>query len=355
MTSDDDDKPASWEETLSQAKPDDLVQNQTSPERLLSQSEIDTLLGDHDVPEKTIGIDVLLGNNHISHERLPMLDVVFERLIRQFTTSLRNFTSDNVEISIKESTSSRFGDFLNSVPMPALIGVVKALDWNGYCLVSINNTLIYSIVDVLLGGRKVESMKRNETRSYTSIERNLMINMIQLLLIDLSHAFNPIGHIDFRFERIEINPRFAGIARLLDAAIVVTLKVDMDHKGGTIQLILPYSTLEPVREALLQTFMGEKFGQDRIWENHLAGSLWNTDIHLEAILGEAEVTLNEILSWKPGSQVILRTKPDSQIYIRCGEIDIWQANIGQRSGNVSIRITESYIKEKESENYGYSY
>ena len=31
-----------------------------------------------------------------------------------------------------------------------------------------------------------------------------------------------------------------------------------------LELLLPYATLEPVRELLLQMFMGEKFGRDAI-------------------------------------------------------------------------------------------
>ena len=53
-----------------------------------------------------------------------------------------------------------------------------------------------------------------------------------------------------------------------------------------IQAWIPYATLEPVRELLLQMFMGEKFGRDSIWESHLASELWMTDIEIEAVLDE---------------------------------------------------------------------
>ena len=37
-------------------------------------------------------------------ERLPMLEIVFDRLVRLMTTWLRNFTSDNVEVSLDRIT-----------------------------------------------------------------------------------------------------------------------------------------------------------------------------------------------------------------------------------------------------------
>ena len=54
----------------------------------------------------------------LGFERLPMLEVVFDRLVRLMSTSLRNFTSDNVEVSLDNIASIRFGDYLNSIPLP---------------------------------------------------------------------------------------------------------------------------------------------------------------------------------------------------------------------------------------------
>ena len=98
----------------------------------------------------------------VSYERLPMLEVVFDRLVRLMTTSLRNFTSDNVEVSLDCITSVRFGDYLNSIPLPAMIGVVNAEEWDGNCLMTVDSALIYSIVDVLLGGRRGTAALRIE-------------------------------------------------------------------------------------------------------------------------------------------------------------------------------------------------
>ena len=69
--------------------------------RVLDQSEIDSLLGVDsdglDDGDKS-GIQAILNSALVSYERLPMLEVVFDRLVRMMSTSLRNFTSDNVDI-----------------------------------------------------------------------------------------------------------------------------------------------------------------------------------------------------------------------------------------------------------------
>ena len=70
-------------------------------ERILKQEEIDSLLGfniaDISLNENS-GIRAIIDSAMVSYERLPMLEIVFDRLVRLMTTSLRNFTSDNVEV-----------------------------------------------------------------------------------------------------------------------------------------------------------------------------------------------------------------------------------------------------------------
>ncbi|HSR72563.1 MAG TPA: flagellar motor switch protein FliM, partial [Kiloniellales bacterium] len=294
--------------------------------RVLDQSEIDSLLGldagDLNDDDGS-GIQAILNSALVSYERLPMLEVVFDRLVRMMSTSLRNFTSDNVEVSLDNISSARFGDYLNSIPLPAMLAVFKAEEWDNYALMTIDSALIYSIVDVLLGGRKGTAALRIEGRPYTTIERNLVERMIHVVLGDLSAAFDPLSPTTFRFERLETNPRFATIARAANATVVVTLRVDMEDRGGRIELLIPYATLEPVRELLLQMFMGEKFGRDSIWESHLSTELWQTDIALEAVLDQVELPLGEVLEWKEGSRLTLNCTPKSKVAMRCGDVPMF--------------------------------
>ena len=69
-----------------------------------------------------------------------MLEIIFDRLVRLMTTSLRNFTSDNVEVSLDRITSVRFGDYLNSIPLPAILGVFKAEEWENSGLITVNSS-----------------------------------------------------------------------------------------------------------------------------------------------------------------------------------------------------------------------
>jgi len=317
--------------------------------RVLNQNEIDSLLGFGDGDGghgDSSGIKAIIDSALVSYERLPMLEVVFDRLVRMMTTSLRNFTSDNVEVSIDNITSIRFGDYLNSIPLPAMLSVFRAEEWDNYGLMTVDSALIYSIVDVLLGGRRGTAAMRIEGRPYTTIERNLVERMVTVVLSDLSAAFDPLSPVNFRFERLETNPRFATIARPANAAVLARLRVDMEDRGGRLELLIPYATLEPVRELLLQMFMGEKFGRDSIWEAHLAGELWNTHVPLQAVLDTFEYSLRDVLNWQVGTRLTLNAMPNTDIRLLCGDVPMFSGKMGRKGGNIAVRVNEKLEKSR---------
>jgi flagellar motor switch protein FliM len=309
--------------------------------RVLNQDEIDSLLGFDEAGDEgsdRAGIQAILNSALVSYERLPMLEVVFDRLVRMMTTSLRNFTSDNVEVSLDDILSQRFGDYLNSIPLPAMLTVFKAEEWDNFGLMTVDSSMIYSIVDVLLGGRRGTAAMRVEGRPYTTIERTLVERMIHVVLADLSAAFDPLSPVTFRFDRLETNPRFATISQPSNAAIVARLRIDMEDRGGRLEILIPFATLEPVRELLLQMFMGEKFGRDSIWETHLAEEMWFTEVGLEAVLDTQIMPLSRVLELKVGSKFLLNATPESPVVLRCGDQPMFVGKMGKRGANIAIRV-----------------
>jgi flagellar motor switch protein FliM len=310
-------------------------------DRILNQDEIDGLLGfsiDELVNGSQSGIRAIIDSAMVSYERLPMLEILFDRFVRLLTSSLRNFTSDNVEVSIDRMTSVRFGDYLNSIPLPAIITVFKAEQWDNFGLMTVDSNLIYSIIDVLLGGRRGQTAIRVEGRPYTTIELGLVKRMIELVLADGEQAFGPVSPVNFTLERIETNPRFAQVSRPANAAILVRFRIDMEDRGGNMEMLLPYATIEPIRDHLLQSFMGEKFGRDPIWESHLATEIWQAQTEIEAVLYEAEIPLKSMMELKVGQTLPIEVKPDSLVQVRCGQVIISEGRMGRVGDHVAIRL-----------------
>lgn len=303
------------------------------------QAGIDALFGTSGGPEKPrSGLKAVIESDVISYERLPMLEVVYDRLVRTFATSMRNLTSDAIDVSLEDMSSIRFGDFVNRLALPAMIGVFRVEEWRNYGLITVEPSLIYSVVDALLGGRQSGTRSMIDGRAFTGIEVGLVSRMLELALADLSAALQPIVATTMKLERIETSPRFASIAGPTNICTAATLRVDMDGRGGCFSVLLPYATIESVRYRFGQRFMGDTDGPENVWGAHMAAELRKTEVAVDVVLGEATMSLGDVRSLQVGRTIALGTRPDDLLGIQVGGVSLGSAQIGQRRNNIAVRL-----------------
>ena len=324
-----------------EAASDDVDMSESVDEAALDQSEIDDLFDicmDDEGPKS--GVEALLGGGRLQYRRLPLLEACFNRLLTTLSSSLRNLTWEQVELSLADITPIRFDNYIEAIPMPALISVYKAVQWNGPGLVTIDSPLIYSIIDMLLGGRRTSTALAIEGRSFTTIETTLIERVIKLVLYEMSAAFKPICKIAFEHERLESNPSLVSIVPPTATAVVFKIDVDMDDRGGRIEILIPDSTIEPVLELLQQGFMGDKFGQDPIWEGHWTNEVRLAEAEIEVTLGHQMMSLRELMALDVGSTMILNTKPGDLVTLTSGRIPLMRGKVGQVDDAVAIQIKD---------------
>ncbi|MCF3945690.1 flagellar motor switch protein FliM [Acidiphilium sp. AL] len=307
---------------------------------LLGRDEIDAILeaGRDSGAGAPITVDRLIHGNAVSYERLPMADIVFEHLARILGGSLRNFIQDNVEVRLASLASQRLADSFAAIANPALLAVFRAREWDNLGVIVIESDMIYSLVEIMLGGRRAGAGEPASRKPLTSIERNVAERLVRLILHDLAASFAPLCTVSFDFERTETDPRFATIGRASGATLTARISLSLANRSGSIGIILPYATLEPVRELLLQQFMGEKFGRDSIWESHLAEELWHTDVELEAMLDEQTMSLGAVMAMREGDVMPIGRPKGSAILLRCGDVGLFTAYAGVRNGRIAAEI-----------------
>jgi flagellar motor switch protein FliM len=311
-------------------------------QRVLNQDEIDVLLG-FDTKEgknENNGILSILDKALSGFEKMPMLEVVFDRLVRTLASSLRAFTSETVEVNLTSMTSLRFEDYLNSIPLPALLVVFRAVEWESFGILTIDSSQVYSTVDVLLGGGRSARPVRIEGRPYTTIEQDIVKRIAELVLNDLSAAFDPVSPVTFQIDRLENTPRFATITRPNNPVLLVRMRVDMEEKGGGIEICFPHTAFEPIRELLLQMFVGEKFGQDVAWEKHFTKEVRQTEVELQVVLDEKEISLGDVLQFQVGSTLLLDRSPDDEVMVNCGGVTISTGKAGKMGDNIAVSLSE---------------
>jgi flagellar motor switch protein FliM len=294
--------------------------------------------------EQHPGLKMLVDSARLTYEKLPMLEIILDKLVGLLTSSLRNFTSVMIDVNFANIGALRFGEYLNSLRIPSMLHICTVPKWGSSILLSADSNLAYAVINILLGGKNHQkTVERPEPRPYTAIEGRLLERFTNIVLADFNRVFHPLTGVEFRYDRQESIPRFATIVQANNAVVLASLKIMVNGQGGNFDFVIPYSTIEPVRETLLQMYVGEKFGQDSIWENHLTKEAWAVEIPLQAFLAEIELPLEEVLQWKKGTFLNLNKPLNTLISVKNEDTKVFEGSMGNYENYLAIKIEKTHL------------
>lgn len=324
----------------SSKEPLSLNADQKSPSSKLQSKFVNT--SDLIATAAAYGSSLLLKKDGWKNERFPMLDVVFDKFVQYLSLTLRNFLQTNTEARLLDVRSLTFNEYLDSTTLPAMFNIFNIQDWESSGIITLNTNMIYSLINILLGGKKYNrpTKEKTEGRTFSKLEFNLVERFIHLALDDLKNSFAFLYPLSFSLERQESIPKLIGTISNTSPVIVCSMKVDIGEFSGMIDLIIPHTSLDPIRDELLKKHVGETFGHTNAWRPFLTQELLNADIEMAAVLMEEEALLSDVLAWKPGTTLNVEMHKLDEIVLRCENIPLVKGKLGHHNGMIAIEIDE---------------
>ncbi len=282
------------------------------------------------------GLKALINSALVSHQRLPMLDIVFDRTARRMSTSLRQLTNENVEVTLDNVSSTRFGDFIQSQSQTGVIGVIHSKGLDGYALLAVDGGLVHCVVDLLLGGRRGASGL--DQRSLTAIELGLANRMLATMVRDFDQAFAPVTEAQFALDRIETTPRFAAIAQDASVCALAKFKVRIDDFTGKAVILAPHATIEPCRDMLLRDFIGESGAADELWKQRLGKGVTHAGIELQAVLASRMMTIRDLGDLAPGKTLTFTAGGGASVELCSALTAVAKGRVGRLGDIIAVKI-----------------
>lgn len=315
---------------------------------ILSQDEIDALLngvdgGDVEIqPEEEIDDGSAKqydfnSQDRIVRGRLPTLEMINERFARNFRVSLFNNLRRSPEISVEGIEMMKFGEYIHTLFMPSNMNMVKMRPLRGTVLFVLNPKLVYSLVDNFFGGTGRWHTKI-EGRDFTATEMRIVMHVLEQIFTDMEKAWKPVMEISYEYTNSEVNPQFANVVSPTEVMIVSNFHIDLDGGGGSLQIALPYSTIEPIREVLDAGMQSDAADTDNRWILSLQEELTTASVQLDALLTTCEITLNDVLTMEAGD-IIPVDIPDYVMASSDG-VPVFKAKLGESRGNCALKIEQ---------------
>ena len=322
-----------------------------SLDQVLSQSEVDALLNavsdgrmdskDEEKKGSASGVVQydLANQDRIIRGRMPTLDIIHDRFIRLFRVSLSATLRKVANIGVNSSGPIKFGEFMNSLPLPSCLNILRVEPLRGSAVMVIESKLLYALVDSLFGGSDVPYTKI-EGKEFTQIEIKIAKRIVMLAIDDLEKAWTPVFPLKIHYSRTEINPQFVAVVPPSDVVISTAFDVELEKVSGSIKLVFPYSTLEPIKAKLSVGFQNEQLEVDHIWINRIKNQLINTNVNVGVTLGSAWINLRDLMDLEKGDVIILDKDSDKPLDVFVEGIQKFKGIPGVIRGNKALKISE---------------
>lgn len=286
----------------------------------------------------------LTNQDRVIRGRMPTLDVIYERFIRLFRMSLSNSLRKIASISIISTDLLKFGEFVNTLPIPSCMCIMRFESLRGPALIVFESKLSYALVDSFFGGTD-RPFTKIEGKEFTRIELSIMQRVMELAIHDLEDAWAPVHKSVISYVRIEVNPQFVGVVPPSDVIISTTFEVELENASGTIALVIPYSTIEPIKDKLNATFQTESGRIDKEWRNMMEEHLVNSQANVAVNLGEAALTVGDLVNLSVGDIIPLAQDCDGELDLRVEGVPKFKCFFGVSRGNRAVQVTRLIEEE----------
>jgi flagellar motor switch protein FliM len=320
----------------------------------LSQDEIDTLLngvdsGDVETMSNNMAVDGeispynLGSQERIIRGRMPTLDMINERFVRNLRISMFNMLHRTTEITTIEVKIIKFSEYVRGLYMPTSLNLVNVNPLRGTGLFVVDPKLVYSTVENFFGGDG-RYHTRIEGREFTPTENRVIQLLLDILFVDLKKSWKPVMDLDFKYLTSEINPQFANIVSPTEVVVVSKFKMELEDSagGGEFHVVMPYSMLEPIRELLDAGTQSDQVSIDHRWSNTLREEMKQAVVKLDSSMGYTRLTLGEVLNLNQGDVIPIEI-PDF-VTVRAAHVPIFRGVLGNSNGKNAVQFVEPIIR-----------
>ncbi|ANE36404.1 flagellar motor switch protein [Campylobacter iguaniorum] len=326
---------------------------------ILSQEEIDALLqvvdedGDtaaasNDTPikeQKQVIIYDFKRPNRVSKEQLRAVKGIHDKLSRNLASQISSIMRSIVEIRLHSVDQMTYGEFLMSLPSPTSFNVFSIKPLDGNCVLEINPSIAFPMIDRLLGGNG-DGFESN--RELTDIEINLLDAILRIMMQRLKESWSSITDMYPNVEAKESSPNVVQIVSQNEIVIMVVMEIIIGNSSGMVNLCYPVIYLEPIlsRLANRDIMLGETSAK-KSRNKELKTLIGRAEVLYEAILGKSVISVSEFLNLKEGDILKLDRSADDKAIVCIDKKDVFLAEIGLHRFRKSIRIDELIKTDKD--------
>src|SRR5690554_4725719 len=319
-----------------------------SYQSMLSQDEVDALLagvtGEPDPSEQgsedSSGVRAydLSSPDRVVRHRMQTLELINERFARGLRASLLSFMRRNADITVGAIRILKYSDFERNLPVPSNLNMVSMKPLRGAALFTFDPNLVFLIIDSLFGGHGRYNT-RIEGRDFTTTEHRIIRRLLDLTLESYGQAWEQAYKIEPEYIRSEMHTKFASISSGNDIVVVSSFHIELGSNGGKLNICLPYSMIEPVRDILTRPLQDTAANSiDQRWTHQLTRQVRSAEVELAAELCQLRTTVSKLIKMRVGDILPIDIAP--VINANVDGVPVMECTYGTSHNRYALRVSK---------------
>lgn len=338
-------------DTLSQAEIDSLLNSLTSglesPDKEIQQDNVTlqaaSLIEDVSFDEDKKGYKLynFRRPDKFSKDHLRALQDIHKEFCRQLALILSTYLRMHVDIDVVSVDQLTYDEFTRSMPNPVTVGILELNPLPGQVLLGMSHEVTSSVVDRMLGGTGVSETK---PRELTDIEEALAKRVIERITKTLEDSWKGIFPVQGVVVGMDSNYTLIQIASPGEIVALITLEVQISSKySGLLSLCFPYPVLENVISQLSSQHIFQSKGIISSAEDkqQILNKLNSSIMHMSVILGEAEISINDLIDLKVGDVLKLNNLVTEDLIVKVNDIPKFVGRPGTKKNKIAMSVTNT--------------
>jgi flagellar motor switch protein FliM len=275
--------------------------------------------------------------DRIPKSQIRAVHQLHENFSRNSASSLSAYLRAYVGMSLISLEQISYAEFLAGLSSPTFIAYVGLRPYDGTAVLELNPSLVFTFVEMLLGGGG--KMGALPLRKVTEIEKNLMQNLLRILLQNLSEAWSSVTDIRFAVQSLTDEPQVLHVLAPTEAVVAISIEVRVGTMTGMMNLAIPSIFIKRLRhmfERLRRVHRAESKRSDQM---HMAALLAMSTVNLEARLDGPTISTSELLSIEAGDVLMLEYPLNQKLIAKVnGQPRFW-GDVEQTGNSLGFRVS----------------
>jgi flagellar motor switch protein FliM len=320
---------------------------------VLSQAEVESLLSAMDSRESDVIADAATSRirhrdkispydfkrpERVGKEQMRSLQTMHEGFGRNFGAALSALLRTIVELKLTSVDQLTYSEFVFSLENPTCFNLINAAPLEGQLILDINLSLLFPIIDRLLGGGSDPG--NVVRRPLTEIELRLVSRITDLFCAEMKHAWENVLDLNLSIDRVESNPQLVQIVPPNEVVVLISFELSLGEARGMMNFCIPFNAIERIATRLSANSWvsyGKKMATP---ENikRISGQLSDALVEVVVDLADTNISTSDLIGLRVGDIIATEKDVERPLVVSVEGRPKFHAKAGAFKGRKAIQV-----------------